>query len=166
MTLAAAADDARLSNLGAVRDIKLTASQTITLGEAHAGRDLIVHSPSLLANALSAGHTCTVGAMQCSAGTSVASNLLQNSPVLAGGPAVGSDLGADGAKGDGDKAGDGAKAAARASDRNSQPPLLTPAPVEAEVALTEPVVTGAGSEEIWRKHQRQPATPQPTGAKP
>jgi len=151
VTLAASTDGA--SSLTAARDIKLTASQVIVLGEASAGRDLIAR-PGLLANRLSAGRTCIVGASQCSSGASLASSLIQNSPALSTSTAP------DAAKG-----GDSAKAGAAASERNGPPPLLTPAPAEADVALTEPVVTGAGSEEIWRKHQRQPAKPQLADAK-
>jgi hypothetical protein len=85
------------------------------------------------------------------------------------GPALGGDLGADAASGgeSGGASSGGGKAGSRgAGDRNSPPSLLSVAPVEPDVLLTEPVVTGAGSEEIWRKRNNEAAKPQPAGAKP
>jgi filamentous hemagglutinin family protein len=107
--------------------------------------------------------SCAIGTNQCSAATSVTSNLAQNTPTLNVSSSSSGGLGADigGASGDSTDSGDGSSgggssggkgsAAKAANGRNSGPPLLSSAPPEADVALTDPVTTGAGSEEIWRK---------------
>ena len=48
------------------------------------------------------------------------------------------------------------ESARAASGRNTGPPLLVATPADPDAALAESVVTGAGSEEIWRKHIEQP----------
>jgi hypothetical protein len=109
--------------------------------------------------------SCSIGTSQCSAATAVTGNLAQNTPILNVDSTANGDLGADagdGSEDSGDSGGKGATAKA-AGGRNSGPPLLSTAPVEADQALTDPVTTGAGSEEIWRKRNKD-KTPQ--GSKP
>jgi len=121
-------------------------------------------------------NSCTVGTSQCSAVASVTSNLQQNTPILttptsssSGGLA--SDLagGGDESGGGGDSGGGGSsgggggsKGGSRA-DRNSGPSLLSIGSAEADEAQTDLVLTGAGSEEIWRKREpeKAPAAPKP-----
>ncbi|HZZ67064.1 MAG TPA: filamentous hemagglutinin N-terminal domain-containing protein [Phenylobacterium sp.] len=115
--------------------------------------------------------SCTIGTTQCSAAVSASDpSLAQNIPTMntpgiygdtlssdAGGTAS---SGGPGANGSGDAAsadagsGDEAAEKAAARDRNSGPSLLSVAPVDADQALTDPVVTGAGSEELWRRHDQ------------
>jgi filamentous hemagglutinin family protein len=118
--------------------------------------------------------SCTLGTSQCSAATSVTSNLSQNTPVLNIGSSSSGGLGADigGGSGDSTDSGDGSSggggkgsAAKAASGRNSGPPLLSSAPPEADAVLTDPVTTGAGSEEIWRKRAKD-ADKSRQGSKP
>ncbi len=118
-------------------------------------------------------NSCGIGTSQCAAVGTVTANLQQNTPVLSSstGAALGSDLGAgsdngDGSSGEGSSGGSsGGKAGSRnANERNSGPSVLSVAPVETDELLTDPVVTGAGSEEIWRKHAPTPTPAQ--GAKP
>jgi hypothetical protein len=140
-------------------------------GVAFAIVDAAGNPASAPASAVYRFNSCAVGTSQCSAAASVTSNLQQNTPILTTttGPALGSDLGADAAGGgeSGGGSSGGGKAGSRgAGDRNSPPSLLSVAPVEPDVLLTEPVVTGAGSEEIWRKRNNEAAKPQPAGAKP
>ena len=107
-------------------------------------------------------NSCAVGTTQCSAVATVTSNLQQNNPVLATttGPPLGSDLGSgadSGAAGDsgGAAGGGGGRSGSRGpNDRNAPPSLLSSAPGAADDLLLEPVVAGAGSEEIWRKRER------------
>ncbi|WP_293371834.1 hypothetical protein, partial [Phenylobacterium sp.] len=92
-------------------------------------------------------NSCAVDTNQCSAAAAVTSNLQQNTPTLTVSLNPGS-----GAPG-----GDDAQAGARAAnDRNAGTTLLPIAPVEADELLFEPVVTGSGSEEIWRKRLPEP----------
>ena len=140
-------------------------------GVAFAIVDAAGNPASAPAGAVYRFNSCAVGTSQCSAAASVTSNLQQNTPILTTttGPALGSDLGADAAGGgeSGGGSSGGGKAGSRgAGDRNSPPSLLSVAPVEPDVLLTEPVVTGAGSEEIWRKRNNEAAKPQSAGAKP
>ena len=117
--------------------------------------------------------SCALGTSQCAAVTAVTSNLAQNTPTLNVGSTSGG-LGPDsGDDGSGDSAdsgdsssGGGKDGAARAAGgRNSGPPLLSSAPPEADAVLIDPVTTGAGSEEIWRKHAKDPSK-SPQGSKP
>jgi hypothetical protein len=78
-------------------------------------------------------NSCTVGANQCAAAADLTANLQQDTPDL-------------------EVSVDGGLLRDAAGGRNSGPPLLTNAPPDADAVLAEPVVTGAGSEEIWRKH--------------
>jgi uncharacterized membrane protein YgcG len=96
-------------------------------------------------------NSCTVGTSQCSAATTVTSNLSQNTPTLT---TMSSGLGADTSEsgedtGGGASGGGGGKGGARTG-----PALLSVGPVEADEVLADPVMTGAGSEEIWRKRNR------------
>jgi hypothetical protein len=107
-------------------------------------------------------NSCAVGTNQCSAAAQVTGNLQQNTPVLtvsspngasdalSGGDAGGAD-GSDGGKATGGKA-----AARNNANRNNGPPLLAAAPPDPDAVLAEPVLTGAGSEEIWRQHVQAP----------
>ena len=108
--------------------------------------------------------SCAIGTSQCSAATSVTSNLAQTTPILTtpsisgdslGGAGSGSDSSGDSSDSSSSGGSSGGKSANR-GDRNSGPPLLQMAPVEADQVLVDPVVTGAGSEEIWRKHKPDP----------
>ncbi|HEX3367348.1 filamentous hemagglutinin N-terminal domain-containing protein [Phenylobacterium sp.] len=98
-------------------------------------------------------NSCTFGTNQCSAASDLTANLQQDTPNL-------------NVSTEGDLLGDDAESAAArgAGGRNSGPPLLSNAPPDAEAVLAEPVVTGAGSEEIWRK--RTPAPDKKPEAKP
>ena len=120
--------------------------------------------------------SCALGTSQCSAATTVTGNLAQNTPTLNVGSTSGGGLGADigGGSGDSGDSGDGSSggsgggkgSAAKANaGRNSGPPLLSSAPPEADAVLTDPVTTGAGSEEIWRKRGKD-ASKSPQGSKP
>ncbi|HLZ73661.1 filamentous hemagglutinin N-terminal domain-containing protein [Phenylobacterium sp.] len=123
--------------------------------------------------------SCTLGTNQCAGATTVTSNLAQNTPTLNVSSTGGGGLGADtagGGSGDSGDSGDGSSgggssgggkgsAAKAAGGRNSGPPLLSSAPPEADAVLTDPVTTGAGSEEIWRKRDKD-AKPSPQGSKP
>jgi filamentous hemagglutinin family protein len=93
-------------------------------------------------------NSCTVDTNQCSAAASVTSDLQQNTPTLTVSLNPGS-----GAPGSDDAAEAGARAA---NDRNAGTALLPIAPVEADELLFEPVVTGSGSEEIWRRRLPEP----------
>lgn len=105
--------------------------------------------------------SCALGTSQCSAATSVTSNLAQNTPTLNVGATsnggLGADIGGDSADSGDNSSGGGSGggkggASKAANGRNSGPPLLSAAPPEADAVLSDPVTTGAGSEEIWRKH--------------
>ncbi|MGZ6014108.1 MAG: beta strand repeat-containing protein [Phenylobacterium sp.] len=120
--------------------------------------------------------SCALGTSQCSAATTVTGNLAQNTPILNVGSTSGGGLGADigggsesgdsGDSGTGGSGGGKGGAAARAGGgRNSGPPLLSTAPPEADAVLIDPVTTGAGSEEIWRKRDKEPSKA-PQGSKP
>ena len=126
-------------------------------------------------------NSCAVDTTQCSGAAAVTANLQQNIPVLAApsgraigaelsggssssssggsgdpseGPASGPDQGGGSSADNGSRASGGGKAASRTvADRNAPPPLLAVAPAEANALLADPVVTGAGSEEIWRKRK-------------
>lgn len=126
-------------------------------------------------------NSCTVDTNQCAGAALLTGNLQQDMPALTfslagdGGDGVsgGNTGGGDSAGGGGDSSGDGggngdgnpgeaksaaAKEAARSSgNRSNGPPLLAAAPADPDAVLTEPVVTGAGSEEIWRKYVEEPA---------
>jgi filamentous hemagglutinin family protein len=99
-------------------------------------------------------NSCAVGTSQCSAAATVTSNLAQNTPTLAtvgglgGDSAGGSDSGGGEDSGGGSGGGGGGKGGARGG-----PALLSVGPVEADEVLVDPVATGAGSEEIWRKRK-------------
>jgi filamentous hemagglutinin family protein len=94
-------------------------------------------------------NSCTVGTTQCSAASTVTSNLAQNTPTLITMGGLSGDT-----EGGEDSGGSGGKGGPR-----SGPTLLSVGPVEADEVLADPVVTGAGSEEIWRKrkHDDEPA---------
>ncbi|HEY0435770.1 MAG TPA: hypothetical protein VGC92_03970, partial [Phenylobacterium sp.] len=111
-------------------------------------------------------NSCMVGTTQCSAATQLTANLAQNTPALA--PASSSasasadplgDIGADsGDSGGGSSSSGGSKSGSQrtANNRNAPPPLLAASPTDPRAALSDPVVTGAGSEEIWRKRGARP----------
>lgn len=118
--------------------------------------------------------SCMIGTNQCSAASAVTSNLAQNTPVLTTTSTASDALSSD-SSGDSSDSGDSSsgggtttssgKAGSKANDRNSGPSILSIAPVEADQVLSDPVVTGAGSEELWRKHDNGAKAPDP-GAKP
>ena len=137
-------------------------------GVAFAIVDAAGNPAAMPAGAVYRFNSCGLGTSQCSAVGSVTANLQQNTPVLTGaaGPALGSDLGAGSDSGGGSSGGSssgGGKAGSRnANERNSGPSVLSIGPVETDELLTDPVATGAGSEEIWRKRAPERAP----GAKP
>jgi hypothetical protein len=92
-------------------------------------------------------NSCTVGTNQCAGASDLTANLQQDTPDL--------DVSVDGGM-------LGDAAARAAGGRNSGPPLLTNAAPDADAVLAEPVVTGAGSEELWRKHAATPDKPAKT----
>ena len=98
-------------------------------------------------------NSCAFDTNQCSAASELTANLQQDTPNL--------DVSTDG-----DPLGDAAAGARSAGGRNTGPPLLTNVPPDADAVLAEPVVTGAGSEEIWRKHAPTTTTDKKPGAKP
>ncbi len=83
-------------------------------------------------------NSCFLDTSKCTGASDYVATLAQNTPALS-------------ATTDG---GD-AKAGAR-GQRAVTPPLLSNAPPEGDEALTDPVTTGAGSEEIWRKRGAKP----------
>lgn len=98
-------------------------------------------------------NSCAVGTSQCSAAATVTSNLAQNTPTLittAGG--LGGDSGGGSDSGGGEDSGGGSSGGGKGGPRGG-PALLSVGPVEADEVLVDPVVTGAGSEEIWRKRK-------------
>ena len=122
-------------------------------------------------------NSCAVGTTHCSAAAQITANLQQNTPILTvnfaggdgdlfmgeGGASGGVDGGGSAASGSTgaataeDAKAEAARESARAaSGRNTGPPLLVATPADPDAALAESVVTGAGSEEIWRKHIEQP----------
>jgi hypothetical protein len=114
-------------------------------------------------------NSCMVGTSQCSAATQLTTSLAQNTPTLApaSSSASGDPLGdAGAADSGGGSSGGGSKGGSSksANNRNAPPPLLAVSPTDPQAALSDPVVTGAGSEEIWRKREAKPAGP--TGGKP
>jgi filamentous hemagglutinin family protein len=115
-------------------------------------------------------NSCAVGTSQCSGAGAVVANLAQTGPVLvtAANEALGSGLteepAAASSSSTSTSSGSGGKTTR--PDRNAPPGLLGAAPVEGDEQLTDPVLTGTGSEEIWRQRQREPAPAQPPAAKP
>ncbi|MBS0335167.1 MAG: filamentous hemagglutinin N-terminal domain-containing protein [Proteobacteria bacterium] len=120
-------------------------------------------------------NSCAVGAGPCATSVSSSSSGQQQTPFQATGwYSAGEDGGAasylsggavsdNGAGhdtsggGDSGGGGDGATAAAQAASQKAQtPPLLATAPADPDAALAEPVITGAGSEEIWRARRFEP----------
>ena len=116
-------------------------------------------------------NSCAVGTSQCSGAGAVVANLVQSGPtvITAAGEALGSGLGgepaSESAGPSSTSSGSGSKSTAR-NDRNAPPGLLGVAPVEGDELLTDPVVTGAGSEEIWRQRQREQPPAKAPPAKP
>lgn len=117
-------------------------------------------------------NSCSVGTSQCSGAGAVVANLVQSGPtvITAANEAQGSGLGepaaeSSGSSGGSSSSGGGTKSTAR-NDRNAPPGLLGVAPVEGDELLTDPVVTGAGSEEIWRQRQREQAPAKAPPVKP
>jgi filamentous hemagglutinin family protein len=84
-------------------------------------------------------NSCFLDTSKCTGASDYVATLAQNTPAM-------------GATTD-----DGeAKSSARGGQRAVTPPLLSNAPPEADEALIDPVTTGAGSEEIWRKRGAKP----------
>jgi len=84
-------------------------------------------------------NSCFLDTSKCTGAADYVATLAQNTPAL-GGTTDGGD----------------ARSSARGGQRAVTPPLLSNAPPEGDEALTDPVTTGAGSEEIWRKRGAKP----------
>jgi len=108
------------------------------------------------AGALYQFNTCAVDTNRCTGAAQITSNLQQNTPVLtttgsnvpSGSNLLASELGAE----ETNASPNGRDAA---SQRNG-PLLLTIGTTDSNETLAEPVVTGSGSEEIWRKRLPEP----------